>query len=310
MLCPCADQESIKNDQFRGHTPRDCLQCLACIRPETAARWCDQLAGSQTPLLRRLGVHTMSVRTDLSECEKLDWLFANVHLHDDAAYQELSRLMREIYPQADPERRERTIETILAFRLPDVEHHPEGLPTARYQFEWLRCLHDADPGCVLATQALDDVTGRFPEFRSRERSDPRHQWTIEELLSRPARDSLDELLSFRQESALWPDRHDLITTVTHAATREFHWGADLADALAGRERWDADLWISLFRTWREGKLTEEQVTRVFGYLGEVALLVAHTARVADLLLAWLEDADAPITAELLGVCRICLSAAQ
>ena len=23
MLCPCADQESIKNDQFRGHTPSD-----------------------------------------------------------------------------------------------------------------------------------------------------------------------------------------------------------------------------------------------------------------------------------------------
>ena len=23
MLCPCADQESIKNDQFRGHTPHD-----------------------------------------------------------------------------------------------------------------------------------------------------------------------------------------------------------------------------------------------------------------------------------------------
>ena len=23
MLCPCADQESIKNDQFRGHTQRN-----------------------------------------------------------------------------------------------------------------------------------------------------------------------------------------------------------------------------------------------------------------------------------------------
>ena len=35
MLCPCADQESIKNDQFRGHTqPRPYVVILARREPE------------------------------------------------------------------------------------------------------------------------------------------------------------------------------------------------------------------------------------------------------------------------------------
>ena len=34
MLCPCADQESIKNDQFRGHTP---LMCCAASSGMTSS---------------------------------------------------------------------------------------------------------------------------------------------------------------------------------------------------------------------------------------------------------------------------------
>ena len=39
---------------------------------------------------------------------------------------------------------------------------------------------------------------------------------------------------------------------------------------------------------------------MFGYLGEKALSAAHPARIADLLLAWLEEADIPFASELLS----------
>ncbi len=279
---------------------RDCLQWLARNRPETAARWCAQLAGSGTPLLRRLAVHTLTVRNDLSACEKLDWLFDNTGLHDDAATHELFEAIQRVYSRLDAGRRERVIQTISAFRLPGDGGGQDGRRIARYQFEWLRCIRGADPGCIRAQQAVDAVTARFPEFNSREEADRQRLWTVDELLSRPAHERLDELLSFRERSVLGPDRHDLFSIVTNAAKREFRWGADLADALADREMWDADLWIALFRAWREAGLTDDQIGEVFRYLGETGLSESHTSRVADLLLAWLEQVRPPVPGELLG----------
>ena len=102
------------------------------------------------------------------------------------------------------------------------------------------------------------------------------------------------------ESPIGPDRHDLLANVTRAAEDEFRWGADLAQALADGQHWDADIWFALFRAWRKAKFANEQLEAVFGYLGEKALSTAHPARVADLLLAWLDEADATISGDLLS----------
>ena len=77
-------------------------------------------------------------------------------------------------------------------------------------------------------------------------------------------------------------------------------GGDLAQALTDRQHWHTDVWIALFRAWRKAQLTDEELEEVFGYLGEKALSTAHPARIADLLLAWLEQADAPIASDLLS----------
>ena len=140
----------------------DCLQWLASNRPQAATRWCEQLTTSGIPLLRRLGVHALSLRTDLSPCDKLDWLLANANLHDDAAEHELSRLMQDIYPQLASQHRQRAIETILAFHLPDDPDRPDGHATALEHFHWLQLLHDADPHCSLAVSSLDDLKGPVP----------------------------------------------------------------------------------------------------------------------------------------------------
>ena len=281
---------------------RDCLQWLACNRPDAAARWCAQLAGSETPLLRRLCVHTLSVRINISACEKFDWLFANIGLNDDAAAEELSRILRDIYPHADPQRRRRAIETILAFRLPVDDGEQDEHRNARYQLLRFRSLRDADPGCMLIGQAIDDLLIQHPELTppSDDRSSPAEPWTVDKLLSRSPADVLDELLSFQQESLRGPDRHHLLSAIAKAAETRFRWGTDLAAALTGRQLWNADLWISLIRAWREAELNEAQVGEVFGCLGETGLLKAHAARVADLLLAWLENSDTPLTDTLLA----------
>ena len=289
---------------------RDCLEWLAPHQPEVAAGWCARLAPSRTPLLRRLAVHTLAVRHDLSARQKLDWVLKNSDLNDRAVHHEMFRIMRELYPLADSELRERVIDTIRDFAWPDDEEEQKTRLAARQRFDWLHWLHDADPTCMRAEEALDDIRNHYPEFTpgkhpdlthwSHSRIGPEYPWSVEELLSRPASEWLDDLLSFRPASPLGPDRHDAVSAVSAAAGRDFRWGADLAAALAGRDLWESDLWIAVLRVWREPGLDEAQLREVFGYIGESRLSMAYTGRIADVLLAWLEGADAPITGELLA----------
>ena len=288
---------------------RDCLEWLACKRPGAASGWCDQFARSETPLLRRLCVHALSARTDISADEKLDWLFTHFDLHDDAAGHELFRIMRELYPQAGPQRRDRMIAIVRDFRWPDEEAEDRDRLAARHQFDWLHWLHDTDPGCALVRQALDDFRSQYPDFTPRDHPDlthwirpefgPQFPWSVEELLSRSAGEWVHDLLSFRPESPLGPDRPDLVSAVEFAAKRDFRWAADLAAELAAHDCWDTDLWIALFRAWHGAGLNAMQLDEVFQFLCQPSLCKAHVRRVADLLRAWLENPGESITADML-----------
>ena len=277
-----------------------CLQWLANNRPQAAASWCELFIPSAIPLLRRLGVHALSLRTDLSAGGKLDWLCANANLHDNAAGNELSRLLHGIYPQLDPQGRERTIASILDYNLRDDDNRPKELPTARYHVYWLELLQDADPSCNLVRAALDKVTGPFPELLAHDQPTPIRPLTIKTLLSRAPSDWVDEWYSDTPESLGDQERHDVLATVTQCAQRDFRWSAGLADALAARQRWNSDLWTSLFRAWCNATLTDEQVAEIFEYLGESALSAARAARIAKFLLTWIEQAGTPLATDLLS----------
>ena len=128
---------------------------------------------------------------------------------------------------------------------------------------------------------------RYPDFTPHEHPDLTHwshtqhgatsPWTVEELLSRPALEWLDQLLSFTPDEFLGPDRHGLVFAVTEAARRDFDWGLALAGALAASEDWAADLWTALLRAWREAELDHRQLGQISGYLCETGLLTVQLA---------------------------------
>jgi len=176
---------------------RDCLEWLASNHGRRVARWCDQLAGSDSPLMRRLSVHALSLRADLTADEKLDWLLTHVGLHDFPVQHELFRTARMTYPDASLERRAAVIEAVKAYRWSDDKEEDKELFTARYHFNWLDWLHNSAPDCPLTKQALQDVLKEYPEFRPRQHPDLTHwmgtEWvgpqspvTIEQLLAKPA----------------------------------------------------------------------------------------------------------------------------
>ena len=245
---------------------RDSLEWLASNQPMKAVQWCDRLAGEESPLLRRLAVHTISVSRDLNPNEKIDWLFGRVELHDRSLHHELFQLMKSTYPKADVDHRRTVIEAISAYcpRSEENENN-ENDGAAYYHFNWFHWLHQAAPDCRIVAAALHDISRRNPDFQPREHPDLTHwmssvpgghfsPWTAVELLSRPAEDWVEKLVSFQQTDFNGPDRIGLCLAVSEATETNFEWGLDLADALATKGAWETDLWDTLIRGWSDSEL--------------------------------------------------------
>lgn len=291
---------------------RDCLEWLVSNRPEAAVRWCKPLVGSDAPLMRRLAVHTLFKRQDLSPNEKIDWLLTHINLHDTPAHHEVFMFLKRTYPEADSKRRGAIIEAVCTFRWPIKEEGDEEELAAYHHFRLLHWLHRADQGCPFAKKALDDVLKRYPDFKPHEHPDllswhrkvigSQSPWSIKELLSLPAEEWVSKLLSF-QETDLsrfdGPDRRGLVRAVEDAANQNFEWSIALADELARLGEWDSDLWPPLLRSW-SNELTEDEHRNVFRRLSRGELYEEYARLVADVLYAFVRNGDASYAPDFLS----------
>ena len=285
---------------------RDCLEHLAASQPAAAATWCDHLARARVPLLRRLAVHTLRMRGDLTPDQKADWLLSHIGLHDRAAHHETFLLVRAMYAGLSAPRRQALIDAILAYTWPHPEEEHSDLRTIHHHLDWLQWLHDSDPECALAEQVLDDLKGRHPDVHPGDRPDlthysmvsdwiPQSPWSVEELLSRPARDRLSDLLSFEGADAFEPSREGLRASVAEAATRDFEWGLALARSLTESDSWETDLWLPLMRSWSR-ELDEAKHRSVLARLGRPELCVHQARPIVELLYAFVKDGRLPYSA--------------
>ena len=173
---------------------RDCLQYLAASEPAVAAQWSDYLIRAPAHLLRRLAVHAVSFRKDLTADDKIDWILDNIGLHDRPVGHETRRAVGIIYPNASPERRRRVIKAVLAYVWPDEEDADREMRTADHQLTWLDGLLDSDPSCELARQSREVLLNRYPELQPKTCPETPKHWSAEDLLSRPAAGWLKDLL--------------------------------------------------------------------------------------------------------------------
>ena len=291
---------------------RDCLEWLAVNQADAADHWCAQLVGSQAPLCRRLAVHALSARADLTSDGKIDWLLEHIGLHDLPARHEVFRAVKLAYPECSRKRREAIVDAVRAYRWPDEKHPDKQRLAAYHQLEWLHWLPDTSPDCALTKKALEAVSTQYPEFKPSEHPDLTHRtgsfeyvtplspWTTKELLDKPATDWLQKLLSFQpKQESFRPEREGLVDAVREAAKQQFGWGLDLADALAGAGEWNADLWSGLIRAWSGMDLDEERHREVLKRLGRVELYSNHTREIANALEALVENDGKPYALKLL-----------
>lgn len=291
---------------------RDCLEWLIKNQADEAAHWCIRLADSEVPLFRRLAVHGLSERKDLTADEKIDWLLKHIDLHDLSVHHEVFRAVRLAYPQASPKRRKNLIKTVRTYRWPKEEDPERESRTAYQHFNWFHWLHKSDPNCTLAKQALGAVLAAYPDFKPSGYPDFTHwsspvqdvvmqgptaeellqdvvmqgPWAVEELLAKSAADWVSDLLSFQGTEPLG---RGLRTDVAEAAKQNFDWGLDLADALAENGEWDVHFWSNLIETWSGMALDEDQYRKVLHRLGKAELYPEHNRAISDVLYALVKD---------------------
>ena len=279
---------------------RDCLEWIGSNQADAAARWSNRLMCSAAPLLRRLAIHGMSRREDLTADNKIDWLLTHIDLHDLSTHHEVFQAVRLAYPEAAPEYRNALIKAVWSYCWPDDEHPAKGEYTAGHHFDWFDWLHQSDSNCVLAREALAAVLAEYPNFESKEHPDmlywtsitwgaPQSPWTPEQLLAHPASNWLEDLLSFQVKEQDGPDHRGLIESVTEATKQNFEWGLVLANALGKTEKWDAYLWSALIRAWSTTELDEDKYCKVLNWLGKEELYLKHNREIAEALHALVKN---------------------
>ena len=275
---------------------RECLEWLSVHQADTVRLWSERYIRSQAPLLRRLAVHSLSVRTDLAENGKIAWVLEHGDMHDIAVHHEVFRVMGIGYSRASLEQREAVIEAVLGYRWPDEDDPEKELRTAHHRFRWLHWLESAAPDCSLTKQSLGDILALYPDFQAPEHPDLTHYWSgfervagetspwrVPDILAQPPADWLHQALEQDPSEHPLHPRHQLIDTVEEAVKENLSWGLDLADEMVQAKAWDTHIWRGVITGWRAAELDETSLFKVTQFLSLAELYAEHAAEITDAL---------------------------
>ena len=289
---------SYPNDEMLIIIARDCLERLIGNEGDTSASWAVKHARSDVPLLRRLAIHSLSVRSDLTSNAKIKWLLKHADLLDHMARNELIQVAGQAYHQVSGTQREFFISALLASQCPRTENleaeTDQELHLDRDRFAWLSVLASSTFHCCpIAKQHRDQMLERYPAFATPDHpdemkhpkvhSDEHNPITVEKLLTQPAARNLPELLTHQGEKYLISPRHEVVTAVAAAAQQNSDWGVDMSRALAKTEQWSSDLWTSLIHAWSKVEMDQPSLAKVLKCLAAKELYPQYAGEIAELL---------------------------
>jgi hypothetical protein len=274
----------------------------------------DIISKSSSPILRRIVIHVLTERTGLTADKKLEKFLSSFALHDRYAHHEVFRFVASIYPKLSKHPRSKLIKEIWAFTWPDKNDENFERATAHERYNWFQWLAQADQECELIKNALAEILEKFPESSPREHPDftswvssggaewigDRSPWSVEELLSKSPSEWITDLLSFKGNSFLGPDRDGLIILLTEAAKQEIQWGLELANELEQHGGWESDLWRGLFRAWEEWSPDKTQCKTIVEWLQQQSLWEKYHYYVAQDLYALVREEGKECTLEILS----------
>ena len=275
---------------------RECVEWLVINKVDTTRLWSERFTHSQAPLLRRLAVHALSVRTDLSADDKIAWLLEHCDVNETRARHEIYRAVAAVYPHAGPDQRQALIAAVLAYRWPWEDDLDDERYSAHRHYDWLQWLTEADPECILVRQALDPIRARHPEFVPQEHPDLTHwigdayevvgkpsPWSVAEMLDQSPAEWLPQALEQQPSEYTAHPRDQIINYVAEATKQNSDWGLELADQMTQVAEWDTHLWRGVINGWCSGGLDEATLAGAIRVLSADALHSKHVDEITDAL---------------------------
>ncbi len=281
---------------------RDCLEYLTENKPAVAETYIDQLARDESPLLRRIAVHSADRLSGLSADSKIDWLLQHIELHDELCRRELVRFLEHTYGEASGDRRESVLAAVSRYPDDGPAYDGRELFIGYSKLNWLTKLSQINPHCSATTNARDRLQSEFPDIQAHDSlGDPyadgeiqaldlQSPWNANELLAKPPAEWMPEIADFKATDPFGPSVQGLVRSVQDAASRDFDWGVALGQALVARQYWETDLWRALFHTWT-GELGEERYLKVLRFLNDDGVFQHHPREVCRTLAGFVRDGN-------------------
>ena len=280
------------NDQACDHlieVARDCLEWLATNQPYVVQQWSEHHIDSPVALLRRLAIHTLTIRTDLSANSKITLLLEHCDIHDIVIRHEVFRAARAAYPQCDPEHRKYFVEAILSYRQPLVDELDNELQSAYQHFNWLHWLNEADPNDDITADALAEIRDKYPDLRPREHPDfisyftisdgslwnKPSPWTVSEMLESTIPEWLPLALAHQSQNPTDIVRDELSSNIVEATQQQPSWGISLATEMAKNNHWDTPLWNAVIEGFSTDTMDENTLENAVAVLSNANLYKTH-----------------------------------
>ncbi|MCY4475509.1 MAG: DUF4020 domain-containing protein [Chloroflexi bacterium] len=234
--------------------------------------------------------------------QKIEWLISSGGLDDVGTRHESRQLISRTYPDATTQTRQRLIQAIKDVFASGEMESGEPSDNDRKIYDWFDVLLGADPDCELAQTAFQELQTRYPEWEPwDEPALPFHvegpywvrdvsPWAVEDLLSRPAAELVNEVLDFKPSPWGTPidrdrmEEENAAKAVREVATRDVSKGLNVANELVRREVWQQVLWRELLEAWKESELNEQQYSQVLTLLHSPKLFDKNGKGITDLLL--------------------------
>ena len=253
--------------------------------------------------------------------QKIEWLISSGGLDDVGTHHESRELIRKAYPRASTQTRQRLIKAIREASVQDENDSQGTSDSDRDLYDWFDVLLRSDPDCELAQTAFGEIQARHTEWEKKDNPDLLFEiegpysvcyvspWMVDDLLSRPTAELVDEVLDFKPPpwgSSIDGDRMDeesAAKAVREVAVRDVSKGLDVASELARREVWRQDLWRALLESWQESELKEQQFGQILTLLQSPSLFEMHGNGITDLLRSLVRNGGKPYADVLLPTAK-------
>lgn len=288
---------------------RDILHWLIVNNPTEGELWVAKLSLSQVAILRRIAIHTISERQDLTAEKRLEWLLEHFDLYSLAEKHEIYHLAFKNYPLANSYTRQRIIDNILTHQSNDRSNWTEEQSKNRAHFDWLAWLEKCKPDCPYIQSKLSPLKIKYPEWQldkypdlnswSESWTDSKSPLSVDELLTWKPQEKLEYLLTFKGTSFRGPEREGLIGTVRAACQKDTSWSFNLADILIEKSEYSTDLWPAIINGWAKANMNLADWHNIILKLEHSQLHSSHAYPISNLFLSIFEDQGKPYALEIL-----------